>query len=151
MIEESEAERAETWVKEAVKEGAQVIAGGKRVGRMLEPTVLTNVTDEMKVMCMEVFAPVVSIVGFDDYYEAVKLVENSDYGLQTGIYTNDIKKAYYAIDNLNVGGVMINDTSIFRVDHMPYGGNKMSGIGREGVKFAIEDMTNIKMVVFNIG
>lgn len=151
MIEESEAERAETWIKEAVKEGAQIIAGGKREGRMFEPTVLTDVTDEMKVMCMEVFAPVVSIVSFDDYYEAVKLVENSDYGLQAGIYTNDIKKAYHAIDNLNVGGVMINDTSIFRVDHMPYGGNKMSGIGREGVKFAIEDMTDIKMVVFNIG
>lgn len=151
MIDEGEAERAESWVKEAVSEGANVLAGGKREGRMLEPTVLTDVTDEMKVMCMEVFAPVVSIVKFGDYYDAIKMVENSDYGLQAGIYTNDIKKAYYAVDNLNVGGVMINDTSIFRVDHMPYGGNKMSGIGREGVKFAIEDMTNIKMIVFNLG
>jgi len=150
MIDEKEAERAESWIKEAVDQGAKIIAGGKREGRMLEPTVLANVTDEMKVMCMEIFAPVVSLVAFDDFYEAIKMVENSEYGLQAGIYTNNIKKAYYAIDNLDVGGVMINDTSIFRVDHMPYGGNKMSGIGREGVKFAIEDMTNIKMIVFNM-
>jgi acyl-CoA reductase-like NAD-dependent aldehyde dehydrogenase len=150
MIDEKEAERAESWINEAVNQGAKIILGGKRDGRMLEPTVLSDVTDEMKVMCMEIFAPVVSVVEFDDFYEVVKKVENSEYGLQAGIYTNNINKAYYAVDNINVGGVMINDTSIFRVDHMPYGGNKMSGIGREGVKFAIEDMTNIKMIMFNL-
>jgi acyl-CoA reductase-like NAD-dependent aldehyde dehydrogenase len=147
MIDIKEAERAETWVKEAVKEGAKVLVGGKRDGRVLQPTVLVNVRPEMKVMCLEAFAPLVSIYEYDTFEDAVRMVDDTPYGLQAGVYTNDLKKAMYAVDRINVGGVMINDTSIFRVDHMPYGGNKMSGLGREGVRFACEEMTSIKMVM----
>ncbi|MBW6503960.1 aldehyde dehydrogenase family protein [bacterium] len=147
MIEEKEAIRAEAWVKEAVKEGAKVLVGGKREGRVMQPTVLVNVRSEMKVMCQEAFAPLVSIYEYESFEDAVRMVEDSPYGLQAGVYTNDLKKAMYAVDRINVGGVMINDTSIFRVDHMPYGGNKLSGLGREGVRFACEEMTSIKMVM----
>jgi len=150
MIDEDEAERALQWIREAIDSGAELVVGGKRNGRILEPTVLRNTTKDMRVMCMEVFAPVVSIVEYDNFHEAIQHVNDSEYGLQAGIYTNDIRKIHYAIEHLDVGGVMINDTSIFRVDHMPYGGNKLSGIGREGVRFAIEEMTNIKMVVINL-
>lgn len=147
MISESEARRAAAWINEAVKEGAAVLTGGKQEGSFLYPTVLTNVRPEMKVMCIEAFAPLVSIYEYENFADAVKLMEDSPYGLQAGIYTRDLKKAFYAVHHINAGGIMINDTSIFRVDHMPYGGNKMSGLGREGVRFAVEEMTNIKMVV----
>ena len=147
MIDEAEAIRAETWINEAVAEGARVLIGGRREGRMVYPTVLANASPQMKVMCAEAFAPLVSIYEYDSFEEAVRMVEDSPYGLQAGIYTNDMRKAFYAVEHINAGGIMINDTSIFRVDHMPYGGNKMSGLGREGVRFAIDEMTNIKMVV----
>ncbi len=147
MIDEAEAKRAESWIREAVAEGAKVLIGGKREGRMLHPTVLVNARPEMKVMCEEAFAPLVSIYEYDAFEDAVRMVEDSPYGLQAGVYTNDLRKAMYAIDRINAGGVMINDTSIFRVDHMPYGGNKRSGLGREGVRFALEEMTTIKMVM----
>jgi acyl-CoA reductase-like NAD-dependent aldehyde dehydrogenase len=147
MIDEAEAKRAEAWIKEAVAEGAKLLIGGKREGRVLYPAILTNVRAEMKVMCQEAFAPLVSLYEYEKFEDAVRMVEDSPYGLQAGIYTNDLRKALYAVERINVGGVMINDTSIFRVDHMPYGGNKMSGLGREGVRFAVEEMTNIKMVV----
>lgn len=147
MIDEKEAERAEAWVREAVAEGARVLMGGTRQGAVFAPTVLANVRPEMKVMCIEAFAPLVSIYQYQNFEEAVRLLEDSPYGLQAGIYTRDIGKALHAVDRINTGGIMINDTSIFRVDHMPYGGNKLSGLGREGVRFAIEEMTNIKMVV----
>jgi len=150
MIDEKEALRAKSWIDEAVSQGAHILCGGNVEGRILYPTVLRNTTKDMKVMCMEVFAPIVSIVEYDSFEEAIKHVNDSEYGLQAGIYTNDIRKIHYAIENLDVGGVMINDTSIFRVDNMPYGGNKLSGIGREGVRFAIEEMTNIKMVMINL-
>jgi acyl-CoA reductase-like NAD-dependent aldehyde dehydrogenase len=147
MIDEAEAKRAEAWIKEAIAEGAKLLIGGKREGRVLYPAILTNVRAEMKVMCQEAFAPLVSLYEYEKFEEAVRMVEDSPYGLQAGIYTNDLRKALYAVERINVGGVMINDTSIFRVDHMPYGGNKMSGLGREGVRFAVEEMTNIKMVM----
>jgi len=147
MIEEAEAKRAEAWIKEAVAEGAKLLIGGKREGRVLYPAILTNVRAEMKVMCQEAFAPLVSLYEYGTFEDAVRMVEDSPYGLQAGVYTNDLRKALYAVERINVGGVMINDTSIFRVDHMPYGGNKMSGLGREGVRFAVEEMTNIKMVM----
>jgi acyl-CoA reductase-like NAD-dependent aldehyde dehydrogenase len=151
MIDEKEAERAAQWIEEAVAGGAKLLIGGKRQGRVLEPTVLTNVDPEMKVMCQEVFAPVVSLVTYRDFEEALEMMADSEYGLQAGIYTNDIRKAFRAIKRIDVGGMMVNDTSIFRVDQMPYGGNKMSGIGREGLRYAIEEMTNIRMVCFNLG
>jgi acyl-CoA reductase-like NAD-dependent aldehyde dehydrogenase len=150
MIDEGEAKRAEEWIREAVREGAKVLVGGTREGSVLAPTVLSKVRPDMKVMCLEAFAPLVSIYEYEKYEDAVAMVEDTPYGLQAGVYTNDLRKAMYAVDRINVGGVMINDTSIFRVDHMPYGGNKMSGLGREGVRFAIEEMTNIKMVMFKL-
>ena len=150
MIDEKEAKRAEAWISEAVGQGAKILVGGKREGRILWPTILDNVRHDMKVMCQETFAPLVSLVTYKDFDEALELLADSPYGLQAGIYTRDISKAFKAIKRVDVGGMMVNDTSIFRVDHMPYGGNKMSGIGREGVRFAIEEMTNIRMVCFNL-
>jgi len=149
MIDPQEVERIDAWVRDAVAQGASVAVGGHAEGRMFQPTVLTDVTEDMKVMCRETFAPVVSIVVYDDFETALEKVNASDYGLQAGIYTNDIRKAMQAVQALDVGGVMINDTPTYRVDHFPYGGNKRSGLGREGVRFAIEDMTTIKMVVIN--
>lgn len=149
MIDAKELNRIDAWVKEAVAQGAVLAAGGRADGMIYYPTVLTNVTEDMKVMCMETFAPVVSIVAYDNFDDALAKVNDSDFGLQAGIYTTDINKAMKAVDELDVGGVMINDTSTFRVDHLPYGGNKLSGLGREGVKFAMEDMMTIKMVMIN--
>lgn len=150
MISDEAADRASRWMRDAVAEGAKLLIGGKREGRLLWPTVLTNTRPDMKVMCQEAFAPLVSIVTYRDFDEALKLLGDSPYGLQAGLYTRDIQKAMTAVERLDVGGLMINDTSIFRTDHMPYGGNRMSGIGREGVRFAVEEMTNLRMVCFNL-
>jgi acyl-CoA reductase-like NAD-dependent aldehyde dehydrogenase len=150
MVSDEAAERAEAWVREAVAEGARLVEGGRREGRLVWPTVLTETRPEMKVMCREAFAPLVSIVIYDDFDEALRLLGDSPYGLQAGIYTQDLRKAFRAVAALDVGGVLVNDASIFRVDHMPYGGNRMSGIGREGVRFAVEEMTNLKFVCFNL-
>lgn len=149
MIDPKELKRISEWVNEAVAQGAKVETGGMFDGMVYYPTVLTNVSESMKVMCMETFAPVVSVVPYDDFEDAIARVNDSDFGLQAGVYTNDINKIMRAVDELEVGGVMINDTSTFRVDHLPYGGNKLSGLGREGIKFALEDMTTIKMVMIN--
>jgi len=150
MISDEAADRAESWIKDAVAEGARLLAGGRRQGRLIWPTVLGDTRPEMKVMCQEAFAPLVSIVVYRRYEDALAMLADSPYGLQAGVYTQDIRKAFAAVKRLDVGGVMVNDTSIFRVDHMPYGGNRMSGIGREGVRFAVEEMTNLRMVVFNL-
>ena len=104
----------------------------------------------MKVMAQEVFGPVVSVVRYDSFEDGLQLLGDTPYGLQAGIYTRDIEKAFAAIRRLDMGGVLINDTPIFRVDHMPYGGNRRSGIGREGVRYAVEEMTNLRMVVINL-
>jgi len=149
MIDRQEVQRIDAWVREAVAQGAQVATGGRAEGRIYRPTVLTQVTESMKVMCLETFAPVVSIVVYDDFEAALVRISDSDFGLQAGVYTNDIRKAMQAVNTLEVGGVMINDTPTFRLDHFPYGGNKRSGLSREGVRFAMEDMTTIKMVVIN--
>jgi acyl-CoA reductase-like NAD-dependent aldehyde dehydrogenase len=151
MISDGAAARAQQWVEDAVAEGARLLIGGRREGRLLWPSVLTDTRPEMKVMCQEAFAPLVSLVTYRDFDEALRLLADSPYGLQAGIYTQDIRKAFAAVKKVDVGGLMVNDTSIFRVDHMPYGGNRMSGIGREGVRFAIEEMTNLRMVCFNLG
>lgn len=150
MIDLSEAERAELWIKEAVQQGAKVVLGGKREGAIVQPTILVDVKPAMKVIKDEVFAPVVSIIPFDKFSHALEMANESRYGLQVGIYTQRIDYAFETIKKVNVGGVMINDVPTFRVDHMPYGGNKESGIGREGLKYAIEEMTNIRMVCFNL-
>lgn len=150
MITEEDAKRTESWVSEAVEGGAKILIGGKREKNFYHPTVLTNVKPEMKVMALEIFAPVVCFVPFDNFSDAVRMVDDSIYGLQAGVYTSDIEKAFQAVKGIKVGGVIVNDVPTYRADQMPYGGVKESGIGREGLKFAIEEMTDIKMVVFNL-
>ncbi len=150
MISRKELERAVAWLEEAKKLGAKIAAGGGVLGNCLQPTILTGVTREMQVMCSEVFAPIVSVLPYDTFDEALEMANDSVYGLQAGVYTSDINKAFLAVKRLDVGGVMINDVPTFRVDHMPYGGNKQSGLGREGLRYAMEEMTNIKMVCINL-
>src|SRR3990167_1262350 len=150
MIEEKEAVRAEGWIKEAVNKGAKILYGGERKGNIITPTVMTNVKSDMKVVCNEVFAPLVTLIKYKDFEEAIEAVNNSRYGLQAGIFTKDINKAFKGFKKLHVGGVIINDVPTFRVDHMPYGGVKESGTGREGIKFAIKEMTELKLMVVNL-
>jgi len=146
MIDQREAERIEIWVNEAATGGAKILTGGRREGPVYWPTVLTNVRPEMKVVDEEAFAPVASVIPYDDFEEALRLADKSAFGLQAAVFTRDINRILKAIQRLNFGGVIINDTPNFRADHMPYGGNRQSGLGREGVRFAIEEMTNIQMV-----
>ncbi len=147
MIDETNAKRIENWVNEAVDDGAKVICGGKREGTYFEPTVLIDTKPKMKVCALEVFGPVVTLEPFIDFKAVVEEVNNSDFGLQAGIFTNQIDEMDYAFNKLDVGGVIINDAPIFRVDHMPYGGVKDSGLGREGLKYAIQDMMEAKILV----
>ncbi|HEX7485336.1 MAG TPA: aldehyde dehydrogenase family protein [Vicinamibacterales bacterium] len=150
MIDESEAARIESWVNEAVQQGAKVLTGGRRLGAALyAPTVLTDVPETAKVCAEEVFAPVVGLYRFDDFNDALARVNRSAYGLQAGVFTNDLLRTLDAMDVLEVGGVMVNDVSAWRIDHMPYGGVKNSGIGREGPRYAIEEMTEQKIIVIN--
>lgn len=150
MIDSKEVDRIEGWVKEAQSFGATVLTGGKREGTVYYPTVLTNVDSDMKVIAEETFAPVASVISSDDFESALKQANDSKFGLQVGVFTNDINRVFKAVRRLNFGGVIINDTPNFRADHMPYGGNRQSGLGREGVKFAMEDMTNIQLVAIRL-
>jgi len=147
MISEKEATRLHGWIESAVSAGANLLCGGKREGAMLEATLLDNVTAGADVICQEAFGPVAVLSTFDDFDQALEQVNDSVFGLQAGIFTRDIYKAHKAWDTLEVGGVVIGDVPSWRVDHMPYGGVKESGLGREGVKFAIEDMTEVRMMV----
>jgi acyl-CoA reductase-like NAD-dependent aldehyde dehydrogenase len=150
MIRISEAERVEAWVNEAVEQGALIELGGIRNGAFYYPTILTNVKEDMKVCRQEVFGPVVSIVPYQTEDEVIAKVNDSDYGLQAGLFTNDLKFAMKAAREIEVGGLIVNDASAYRVDHMPYGGVKNSGTGKEGPKYAIEEMTEERIVVFNL-
>lgn len=150
LISEAEARRVEAWIEEAVAGGARVLCGGRRTGALVEPTLLAGVRPDMKVVCQEVFGPVASIVPYDDFDEAVRLVNDSPYGLQAGVFTRDLALAWKAALEIECGGVIINDTSSFRADLMPYGGVKESGVGREGPRYAVEEMTEVRMVVFNL-
>jgi glyceraldehyde-3-phosphate dehydrogenase (NADP+) len=147
LIDEPAAQRAEAWVREAVAAGATLATGGGRAGPVLEPTVLLDTTSEMKVNCEEVFAPVVTVRPYDDFEQALTVLNDSPYGLQAGVFTSNIRKAWRAFEALDVGGVAINDVSGYRVDHMPYGGVKASGLGREGVRYAIEEMTELRLMM----
>lgn len=147
MIDEENAVRVEEWVNEAVKDGAEILCGGKRTGTFYEPAVLSNTNRTMKVSCREIFGPVVTLEAFDSFEQAVEMVNDSVYGLQAGVFTNQVDEMNYAFNYLHVGGVIHNDVSLFRVDHMPYGGIKESGLGREGVKYAILDMMEPKILV----
>ena len=151
MLTDGACQRIDSWIGEAVAGGASVIAGGKRDGKLYQATVIENATPDMKVMHEEVFGPVVCIAPYDDFEQALDAVNDSPFGLQAGVYTANLNRAVRATQKLNVGGVMINDVPTFRVDQMPYGGMKDSGIGREGPRFAIEEMTNLKMVVITTG
>jgi len=149
MIDEDEAGRVDAWIREAVREGARVLTGGRRLGKALyAPTVLVDVPPDAKVCAEEVFAPLVGLFPFDDFDRAVEEVNRSPYGLQAGVFTNDLRNALAAFDRLEVGGVMVNDVSSWRMDAMPYGGVKNSGLGREGPRYAIEEMTETRIVVF---
>jgi acyl-CoA reductase-like NAD-dependent aldehyde dehydrogenase len=150
MIDSKEVDRVEGWVKEAQASGAKVLTGGKRDGTVYFPTVLADVDDEMKVVSEEVFAPVASVISSDDFESALKQANDTKFGLQVGVFTNDVNRVFKAVKRLNFGGVIVNDTPNFRADHMPYGGNRQSGLGREGVKFAMEDMTNIQLVAIRL-
>lgn len=150
MIEEQAARRIESWVAEAVKEGAHILHGGVRKGSFYEPTVIANTTPRMKINANEIFAPAVTVSKYDAFEEAINHLNNSAYGLQASVFTNNIKRAFYAYENLHVGGVLINDVPSFRTDNMPYGGVKDSGFGREGVRYAMEEMTESKLLVLNL-
>jgi acyl-CoA reductase-like NAD-dependent aldehyde dehydrogenase len=149
LISPGDVQRSLAWIEEAQQHGAKVATGGRAEGNVLYPTVLLDVDPAQKVSCQEVFAPIVLINKIASVEEGIALVNNSRYGLQAGIYTNNIHTALEAAEKLHVGGVMINDIPTFRVDHMPYGGVKESGTGREGLRYAVEEMTEVKLIVFN--
>jgi acyl-CoA reductase-like NAD-dependent aldehyde dehydrogenase len=150
MIRESDAIRAVDWIQEAERGGARVLCGGKRNGSMVEPTVLTGTRPDMKVNCQEVFAPVVTVEPYDEFTQALRQLNQSSYGLQAGVFTRDTKLLFQAYEELEVGGVIAGDVPSFRIDHMPYGGVKDSGQGREGLRYAIEEMTEPKLLVMNL-
>ncbi|RKJ67871.1 aldehyde dehydrogenase family protein, partial [Butyricicoccus sp. 1XD8-22] len=139
-------ERIKQWIEEAKEQGAQVATGAEFSERWMTPTVMTNVTPNMKVVCLETFAPIVSLVPYKTLDEAIELVNASDLGLNAGIYTNVLPDALKAADELEAGAIVINDIPTFRVDNMPYGGMKNSGYGREGIKYAIQEMTDLKFI-----
>lgn len=147
MISEKEAQRLDDWIKSAASRGAKVLCGGRRQGAMLEATLLENVPRDEKIVCIEAFGPVAVLSKFAKFDDALAAVNDSIYGLQAGIFTRDIYRAMKAWDTLEVGGVMIGEIPSWRVDHMPYGGVKDSGLGREGLRFAMEDMTEIRLLV----
>ncbi|MDM5209399.1 aldehyde dehydrogenase family protein [Cytobacillus sp. FSL M8-0252] len=149
MIHPAEQERALSWVDEAVSLGAEIITGGKIENGVFLPTILTNVDATAKVSCQEVFAPIVIVNRISSIEDGIIAINDSDYGLQAGIFTNDIQTAFHASKALEVGGVMINDIPTYRVDQMPYGGVKESGTGKEGLKYAIHEMTETKLIVWN--
>ena len=147
MIDIQNAIRVEEWVNEAVENGARLICGGKRENAFYPPTILTDTHKDMKVCAMEVFGPVVTLEAYDDFDLAIDYINDSRYGLQAGVFTNSIIEMNKAFDKLEVGGVVINDVPTFRVDHAPYGGIKDSGLGREGVKYAMHDMLEAKILI----
>ncbi len=147
MVDTQAAERTQRWVDEAVQLGGRIVAGGKADGAFFEPTILENVPVEAQVCSNEAFAPLVVAFPFTDFEDAIRQVNDSSFGLQTGVFTNDLGNAWQAFNELEVGGVIVNDIPTYRIDHMPYGGVKDSGLGREGLRWSIEDMTEIRIMV----
>ncbi len=150
LIDETAARRVEDWIGEAVAQGAKLLAGGKRSGALVEATVLADVSPDMKVSCREVFGPVVTVNRYKRFEEAIDALNDSDFGLQAGLFTRDVDRIFKAYRELEVGTVLANDIPTFRADHMPYGGVKDSGLGREGIRYAIEEMTELKLLVLNL-
>jgi acyl-CoA reductase-like NAD-dependent aldehyde dehydrogenase len=150
VIRESDAVRTTAWIEEAVRAGARLLCGGGRKGLVVEPTVLTGTRPDMKVNCQEVFGPVVTIEPYKTFDDALRQVNHSSFGLQAGLFTRDTKLLFQAYEELEVGGLIAGDVPSFRIDHMPYGGVKDSGLGREGLRYAIEEMTEPKLLVMNL-
>jgi acyl-CoA reductase-like NAD-dependent aldehyde dehydrogenase len=149
VIDHVAAERVEEWIEEAKAAGARVLVGGSRKGSVWQPTVIESAPSNVRVNCQEVFAPVVTLQKYRDVNQAIAAASESDFGLQAGIFTHDDRVIARAVDEIEAGGIMVNDVSTFRVDHMPYGGVKLSGFGREGIRYAIEEMTEMKLVTVN--
>src|SRR3990172_4388132 len=149
VIEQSEVERIGGWVQEAVSQGATVLTGGTGEGPFFYPTLISDVNPDMKVCREEIFGPVVTISPYQTFEEAIAAVNDSRFGLQAGVFTNDIARAFQAHRDIEVGGVIVNDVSAFRADQMPYGGSKDSGFGREGLRFAMEEMTEPRIMVLS--
>jgi acyl-CoA reductase-like NAD-dependent aldehyde dehydrogenase len=147
IISEDDAKRIEQTIQRAVEQGAKLLCGGARHGRLIEPAVLEEVPPDSGAACEEIFGPVTMLYPYADFDEALAAVNDSRYGLQAGVFTRDIGRIQRAWDELAVGGVMINEVPSFRVDHMPYGGTKDSGLGREGLRWAIESMTEVRLLV----
>lgn len=150
MVDKESTQQVKSWIAEAVAGGAKILVGGTVRRGVLLPTVLTNVKPRMNVCLKEVFAPLVDIFKYRDFKKAVREVNNSTYGLQAGVFTNRLDDVMYAFREIEVGGVVINDVPTYRADHMPYGGVKDSGMQREGIRYAIEDMTEVKILVLNL-
>jgi len=150
LIREQDAVRVTEWIEEAVKGGAKLLCGGGHKGSVVEPAVLTGTAPGMRVNCAEVFGPVVTVEPYDEFREAIREVNDSPYGLQAGVFTRDVVLIQMAFDELEVGGVIVGDVPSFRVDQMPYGGVKDSGLGREGLRYSIEDMTERKLMVITL-
>ncbi|HLU08398.1 MAG TPA: aldehyde dehydrogenase family protein [Oceanobacillus sp.] len=149
VIDRGAADRIEQWLAEAKQGGVEVLVGGKREGNVWEPTVLASLQEDMRVSCQEVFGPLVGLYRYNDVMDAIHAVDASDFGLQAGLFTNNWNLIQTAFDKIEVGGLMVNDVSTFRIDHMPYGGVKDSGMGREGLRYAIEEMTEMKLLMFH--
>lgn len=149
VIDRGAAERVETWLREAIDAGAEILTGGERDGTLIQPTLLASVDADMRVSCEEVFGPLVGLHRYTDVHDAIRAVDDSEFGLQAGLFTNDLRIIQQAFDQIEVGGLMVNEVSAWRVDHMPYGGVKASGFGREGLRYAIEEMTEMKLLTFN--
>jgi acyl-CoA reductase-like NAD-dependent aldehyde dehydrogenase len=150
LIRESDAIRTVNWIEEAVRGGARLLCGGNRNNQIVEPAVLTGTKPDMKVNCQEIFGPVVTVEPYNNFDQALRQVNNSAYGMQAGVFTRDVKLLFQAYEELEVGGVIAGDVPSFRIDHMPYGGVKDSGLGREGLRYAIEEMTEPKLLVMNL-
>jgi len=150
MIDARAAQEAYAKVQEAVAAGARIALGGRCEGTMFEPTVLVDTTPDMRVNREELFAPVITVTPYSDFDEAIRLANDTDYGLQSGLFTNNMNRIMRAFEEIQVGGLQVNDVSTFRIDQMPYGGVKGSGVGREGPRYAIEEMTEMKLMVLNL-
>jgi acyl-CoA reductase-like NAD-dependent aldehyde dehydrogenase len=149
VIQHKEVGRIKEWVDEAVSQGARVLTGGEGDGPFFQPTLIADVRPEMRVCREEIFGPVVTISPYETFEDALKVVNDSRYGLQAGVFTNDINRAFEAHRSIEVGGVIVNDVSAFRADQMPYGGSKESGFGREGLRFAMEEMSEVRIMVLS--
>ena len=151
MIDRGAADKVMSWLEEARQQGARILCGGKALGNnIIEPTLVADVKPDMKVRCREVFGPVATVEPYEDFDTALDLANDSDYGINCGVFTNDINKAHKAFERLEVGCVIINDYPTFRIDRMPYGGVKQSGFGREGIQYTMEEMTEMKGLILNL-